>query len=633
MTRSFLLILLALIVSISAWGAPICPAGATLAYYIGVVGAGGCQIGNLRFYSFSYTGTIATGQIAVLPDTTPGMPGLTFLAGWSAGSGQTSNSTIAYSVEVVGGSQVISGMNASMEGYAATADGEVSVRETAVFPSFTLILALSHSTAITQPSNGINFSPVLSVPITNDISATGNTGSASVTTVKNSFALTPIAPPILIKAFDAVAIPVGGATTLKVTAFNTNPVTLTGVSFTDALPAGLTPQFTVSNLPYCNGTFTITATSITVDNWAIPAGADCSVTSVVTGTTPGTKVNTTSSVTSNEGGTGDPASANVNVFGPAAITKSFGAVAIPVGGMTTVSFTLSNPAANPAPLTGIQFLDTLPAGLLVANPNGLTGSCAPIATITATPGGNSVGLGNLALNPGDSCSFSVNVAGMAEGMQTNTAGAVGSNEGGAGPAATAAIFVGPAFQVTYAANLTFGESYLDISNNGANGAPLLGPGFGDPVGNICVNAYAFSPDEQMISCCSCLVTPNGLANIGVARDLTSKTLTGVIPTSVVVKLVTTLAGERGTGRSCANSAASVSPEILAGGLAGWRTTLHEAPIPPGGYSVTETPFSQGILSAAELASLRGRCASILGNGSGFGICRSCQAGALGADRM
>ncbi len=34
------------------------------------------------------------------------------------------------------------------------------------------------------------------------------------------------------------------------------------------------------------------------------------------------------------------------------------------------------------------------------------------------------------------------------------------------------------FQVGYAANLNIGESYIDITNTGANGAALLGPGFG-----------------------------------------------------------------------------------------------------------------------------------------------------------
>ena len=114
------------------------------------------------------------------------------------------------------------------------------------------------------------------------------------------------------------------------------------------------------------------------------------------------------------------------------------------------------------------------------------------------------------------------------------------------------------FQVRYAANLNMGESYINVVNTGANGAPLLGPGFGEQPGSICVNAYAFSPDEQLISCCSCWSLLTRLRNIGVVRDLTSRTLTGVIPTSVTVKLVSTLAGAGGTGTSCNNTAATVA---------------------------------------------------------------------------
>jgi hypothetical protein len=191
------------------------------------------------------------------------------------------------------------------------------------------------------------------------------------------------------------------------------------------------------------------------------------------------------------------------------------------------------------------------------------------------------------------------------------------------------------FQVKYASNLNHGESYINITNTGANGAPLNGPGFGGAAGNICVNAYAFSPDEQLISCCSCLVTPNGLVNLGVNRDLTTNTLTGVEPTSVVVKLVATLAGGTGTGTSCTNSAAlagSTANPIAPAGLAAWGTSLHPTPT-SGAWATTETAFTPATLSTGELASITNRCTNIIGNGSGFGICRSCRQGGLGADKL
>ena len=184
------------------------------------------------------------------------------------------------------------------------------------------------------------------------------------------------------------------------------------------------------------------------------------------------------------------------------------------------------------------------------------------------------------------------------------------------------------FQIRYAANLTSGDSVINITNSGANGASLFGPGFGGAAGNICVNVYAFSPDEQLVSCCSCLVTPNGLVSLSVNNDLISNTLTGVRPSSVVVKLVSTLAGgDGGTGTSCTNSAATGG--TLAKGMLAWGTTIHAAAA-AGTFATTETAFSPASLSAGELASITNRCTNIIGNGSTFGICRSCRQGALGA---
>ena len=200
-----------------------------------------------------------------------------------------------------------------------------------------------------------------------------------------------------------------------------------------------------------------------------------------------------------------------------------------------------------------------------------------------------------------------------------------------GPATTLAVTDAP-FQVRYAANLQFGESYIDIQNDGANGAPLLGPGLGGAVGNICVNVYGFDPAEEMISCCSCLVTPDQTKNMGVVRDILSNTATGVVPTSVTVKLLATLAGTGGSGTSCTNSAASVNTATIVAGLVAWGTTLHATPT-PGTYATMEKAFTPATLSAGELASLANRCSNMIGNLSGFGICASCRTGALGAQKM
>jgi hypothetical protein len=207
-------------------------------------------------------------------------------------------------------------------------------------------------------------------------------------------------------------------------------------------------------------------------------------------------------------------------------------------------------------------------------------------------------------------------------------------------ALTTAAFAQPldtSFQVKYAANLNIGESYINVTNTGANGCSLLGPGFGAVSGNICVNAYAIDPGEELLSCCSCLITCDSTVNLGAKRDLISNTLTGESPTSITVKLFATLAGTNGSGTSCTNSAANIVTATAVNGMAAWGTTLHlssgTAPFVTGSYVTTETAFTPSTISAAETASLGGRCAAIIGNASGFGICSSCRSGALGSSSL
>lgn len=189
------------------------------------------------------------------------------------------------------------------------------------------------------------------------------------------------------------------------------------------------------------------------------------------------------------------------------------------------------------------------------------------------------------------------------------------------------------YQVNYASNLNVGDSFVNITNSGARGAGLQAGTSASTTGAICVNVYAFSPDEQMISCCSCPVTPNGLVSLSAREDLISNTLTPAVPTSIVIKL---LASEP-VGGSCSGSAAAPGP--LAPGMVAWAATIHAAPgvldtalVPIARYTGTETAFVPATLSAGEFARLTGLCTFINANGSGFGICRSCRLGGLGASR-
>lgn len=170
------------------------------------------------------------------------------------------------------------------------------------------------------------------------------------------------------------------------------------------------------------------------------------------------------------------------------------------------------------------------------------------------------------------------------------------------------------FQVRYASNLNHGDSYINISNSGSD----------EPEDNICVNVYTFDPSEEMVSCCSCLVTPNALVSLSVQGDLISNTLSPSTPTSVVVKLLATRPPDEVT---CNPG----SFGDLGLGMRAWGTTLHA--LPDGTYGLTEGSFLRGGLSEAEEDHLVTFCGFIQSNGSGFGICKSCRAGGLGGAKQ
>jgi uncharacterized repeat protein (TIGR01451 family) len=138
-------------------------------------------------------------------------------------------------------------------------------------------------------------------------------------------------------------------------------------------------------------------------------------------------------------GCNDPAGAFA-VVAPPTLSADFGAEEIGVGESTALTFTITNPAANTVPMTGVALENTLPAGLVVASPNGLSGSCGT-GTITAGPGSQSVSLVGGTIPIGSSCSFSVLVTSSAPGSVTNTTGAVQSANGGTGGSATASLTV------------------------------------------------------------------------------------------------------------------------------------------------------------------------------------------------
>lgn len=293
-------------------------------------------------------------------------------------------------------------------------------------------------------------------------------------------------PPVATKVFNPTTVALGGTSTITFDVSNVDPaVTLTGVGFTDNLPSGLVIASPSNISGFCTGgsagvaTGSSGGTTTSLLNTTLVPNSHCTYSIDVRATTIGTKINSTGPVASSAG-PGAAATATLTVTGSSpTLTKAFGAATIPVFSNTTLTFTVTNPNGAGGTLTGLAFTDTLPPGLQLATPNGLTGSCGG-GTITAVAGSNNMSLSGATLAAGASCTFAVNVAGTTVGAKVNVTSTIASNEAPAGAVATASITVATGTSATSLSSSqnpsTFGQAVTFTATVTASG--------GTPTGNV-----------------------------------------------------------------------------------------------------------------------------------------------------
>ncbi|MGR0482687.1 MAG: DUF7933 domain-containing protein [Candidatus Electronema sp. V4] len=122
---------------------------------------------------------------------------------------------------------------------------------------------------------------------------------------------------------------------------------------------------------------------------------------------------------------------------PPAIEKNFLSNPIPVNGVSTLTFTLSN--SNPVALNGVNFTDALPNGLKVAATPAATTTCGGTPTWTPAADDTSLTFGSstgATIPANGSCTVSVNVTGTAAGAYQNVSGFISSSNGGTNTGAT-----------------------------------------------------------------------------------------------------------------------------------------------------------------------------------------------------
>ncbi len=259
-------------------------------------------------------------------------------------------------------------------------------------------------------------------------SSLGDSGTATASLRVNP-------PPGFSKSFAPNPVAVGQVTTLTFVIDNTgsNAAALS-MDFTDTLPAGLTIASPANAATTCSGgtlTAAVGTDVITYTGGGLSAGSTCTVIVDVVGAASGDYLNTSGDLTSTLGNSG-PASDSLRIDPAPGFSKSFAPNPTAVNAIAALTFTIDNSGATLA-ATGLDFTDTLPAGLTIASPANAVTTCSG-GTLTAPAGGTVISYSGGTAPASGACTVTVDVVAAAAGDYLNTSGDLTSSLGNSGPA-------------------------------------------------------------------------------------------------------------------------------------------------------------------------------------------------------
>ncbi|SEI13373.1 MULTISPECIES: DUF11 domain-containing protein [unclassified Leifsonia] len=197
------------------------------------------------------------------------------------------------------------------------------------------------------------------------------------------------------------------------------------------------------------------------------------------------------------------------------LDKSFSPAIVPTGGVSTLTFTVTN-TSDLAAKNGWSFSDALPAGLTVASPSGAATTC-PAGAVTAPAGSGTVAVsGDLAAGM-TSCTVTVNVTSPTTGSFTNGPGNV-TTTGLDKPGNATVAFESPALSLVKHAGAP-----VDVNGNGITDAgdtiqyTFTVSNTGDvPVAGIAVN----DPKVGAVDCPSATLAPGATESCTAAAAYT-----------------------------------------------------------------------------------------------------------------
>lgn len=315
--------------------------------------------------------------------------------------------------------------------------------------------------------------------------------NAPASTVQPSATLVVNATPTITKAFSVDTAT--GTSTLTLTITNNHTAAVSGLSFTDNFPSGMSVAGTPTLTNTCGGTVTgatAASTSLSLSGGSIAtAGGTCSIGVRIVVNAGGVYTNTVTggvSVTSPFTGTGS--TSNAATYIAPIVIKSFGPNKVGPGDVTTMTLQITNPSPTTT-LTGLGITDSYPAGvnytttfLQNANPVVASSTCKDAlgnnVPVTATAGGTSASISGATLAPGAYCQVVVKVVASPAGEDTfyNVTNRVVSNQGvGTAGADSLYVIVRPTISKSFLVNpvtvtgAAQTELWITIDNN-YNGA-------------------------------------------------------------------------------------------------------------------------------------------------------------------
>jgi len=337
----------------------------------------------------------------------------------------------------------------------------------------------------------------------------------------------PLAAPTFTKSFSPSTTSVGVPVTLSFTITNNSGIQLTGLNFADNLPTGLFVANPSNLTNTCGGTPSAPpgGALITLSGGTLAANATCTVTVQVVASAPGTYTNPPVTLTSAQAPAvqSAPVNLSVNPVTAPTFTKSFSPSTTSPNAPVTLRFTIINNSG--IQLTGLSFADSLPAGLLVANPPNFTNTCG--GSFAPTPGGALITLSGGTLAANATCTVTVQVVAAGTGTYTNPAVTLTSNQ--APPVQSAPVnlsvnpVTAPTFIKQFSPNSTTNGNVVAVVFTITNTAtvPITGLSFIDILPDTPAQGLRITnPAVTSNTCGGTLTAPNG----GTAISLTGGSL-------------------------------------------------------------------------------------------------------------